>query len=213
MQPPWRRMRASLSCFWRGRRRVLARRVVCEARLVVANFVQSFCGEVRRCVSVNPRLSFESSFHPDRREMTDAERQQAKRILDVWESELHGSGGPFLLGELSLADLAFVPTMLRLTSHVLELFATQELADARMKQLAREDTQRFRQPAGQVVSQSAFTVASRTRLAGLADRCPRADANAIARPVRRASSGPRLSAMSPAARYVRASTASKLQRR
>lgn len=63
------------------------------------------------------RLSFESSFYPDRRRMTEVEREQAQRIFDVWQSELQQSGGPFLLGTLSLADLAFVPTVLRLTSH------------------------------------------------------------------------------------------------
>jgi glutathione S-transferase len=68
-----------------------------------------------------PRLSFESSFYPDRREMTPEELGQAQRIFRVWEGELQQSAGPFLLGRLSLADLAFVPTVLRLTSHMQSL--------------------------------------------------------------------------------------------
>lgn len=68
-----------------------------------------------------PRLSFESAFYPDRREMTDAELAEAARIFHVWECELQQSGGPFLVGALSLVDLAFVPTVLRLTSHAKSL--------------------------------------------------------------------------------------------
>ncbi len=65
-----------------------------------------------------PRLSFESAFYPDRRAMSDGECAQAKRIFDVWEAELATSGGPWLVGALSLADLAFVPTVVRLTAHM-----------------------------------------------------------------------------------------------
>jgi glutathione S-transferase len=68
-----------------------------------------------------PRLSFESSFYPDRRQMTQEELEQAQRIFGVWESELQRSAGPFLLGALSLADLAFVPTVLRLAAHMRSL--------------------------------------------------------------------------------------------
>jgi glutathione S-transferase len=65
-----------------------------------------------------PRLSFESSFYPDRRSMSDEEIAGSGRIFAVWEQELSRSHGPYLVGELSLADLCFVPTLLRLTSHV-----------------------------------------------------------------------------------------------
>jgi glutathione S-transferase len=65
-----------------------------------------------------PRLSFESSFYPDRRPMSDKETSESGRIFRVWEQELSHSGGPYLVGELSLADLCFVPTVLRLISHV-----------------------------------------------------------------------------------------------
>jgi glutathione S-transferase len=65
-----------------------------------------------------PRLSFESAFYPDRRAMTDEELAGAARIFDAWEAELARSGGPFLAGALSLADLAFVPTVVRLHAHL-----------------------------------------------------------------------------------------------
>lgn len=67
-----------------------------------------------------PRLSFESAFYPDRRAMTSAELGDAARIFDVWEQELARSGGPFLCGALSLADLAFMPTVVRLDAHMLD---------------------------------------------------------------------------------------------
>jgi len=65
-----------------------------------------------------PRLSFESSFYSDRRAMSADEDADAKRLFDVLEKTLQRSGGPFLVGVLSLADLAFVPTLIRILSHV-----------------------------------------------------------------------------------------------
>jgi glutathione S-transferase len=65
-----------------------------------------------------PELSFESSFYPDRRSMSDSEISESRRIFSVWEQELSQSNGPYLLGDLSLADLCFVPTVLRLTSNL-----------------------------------------------------------------------------------------------
>jgi len=65
-----------------------------------------------------PRLSFESSFYPDRRPMSDDEISESERIFRVFEQELSQSHGPYLVGELSLADLCFVPSVLRLTSHM-----------------------------------------------------------------------------------------------
>lgn len=64
-----------------------------------------------------PRLSYESCFYPDKREMSADEVKDAARIFAAWENELHNSGGPYLAGQLSLADLAFVPTVLRILSH------------------------------------------------------------------------------------------------
>jgi len=82
-------------------------------------------GEVRSMLSwqhsglsqICRRLSFESAFYPDKRAMTPDELVEAARLFDVWEDALRHSGGPFLAGMLSLADLAFVPTVLRILSH------------------------------------------------------------------------------------------------
>jgi len=64
-----------------------------------------------------PRLSFESAFYPQRRAMTDDEAADADRLFRALEASLRRTGGPFLVGALSLADLAFVPTMIRVVSH------------------------------------------------------------------------------------------------
>jgi glutathione S-transferase len=61
-------------------------------------------------------VSFESSFHAVRRPLTDIETGQAERVFNVWEQELSASGGPFLVGSLSLADLSFVPVVRRLVA-------------------------------------------------------------------------------------------------
>lgn len=65
-----------------------------------------------------PDLSFESAFYAVRRPMSDRETAESTRIFDVWEQELAHSGGPYLVGALSLADLCFVPTVLRLMAHM-----------------------------------------------------------------------------------------------
>lgn len=49
--------------------------------------------------------------------MSADEITDTKRLFDVLESSLRRNGGPFLSGTLSLADLAFVPTMIRIMSH------------------------------------------------------------------------------------------------
>lgn len=68
--------------------------------------------------NICPRLSFEASFYAEKRAMTPEEQAGAARLFAVWERELDDSGGPFLTGRLSLADLAFVPTIQRLSTHM-----------------------------------------------------------------------------------------------
>jgi glutathione S-transferase len=70
-----------------------------------------------------PRLSFESAFYPDRRAMSPTETEDAARIFAAWEQALLRSDGPWLCGTLSLADLAFVPTAVRLHAHARDLSA------------------------------------------------------------------------------------------
>jgi len=59
-------------------------------------------------------VSFECSFYSVRPRLTDIEAGQAVRVFNVWEQELAQSGGPYLMGNLSLADLSFVPVVRRL---------------------------------------------------------------------------------------------------
>jgi glutathione S-transferase len=63
------------------------------------------------------RLSFESAFYPDKRALSDNERKQIHFLFGVWEKQLNESKGPYLFGDLSLTDLSFVPTVLRLFRH------------------------------------------------------------------------------------------------
>jgi glutathione S-transferase len=80
-----------------------------RARSLVA-WVHSGMSNLCSCVS------FESSFNPVRPPFTTIETSQAERVFNVWEQELSASGGPFLVGDLSLADLSFVPTVQRLVA-------------------------------------------------------------------------------------------------
>jgi glutathione S-transferase len=57
-------------------------------------------------------LSFESTFY-GAPPVSEAARREAERVLAVWSSELARHGGPYLAGELSLADLTFVPVIRR----------------------------------------------------------------------------------------------------
>ena len=68
-------------------------------------------------------ISFESSFHAKKRVLTEAEIGEAQRVYAVWEAELARSGGPYLMGDLSLADLVFVPVVRRLLTHGADLTA------------------------------------------------------------------------------------------
>lgn len=94
-----------------------------------------------------PRLSFESAFYTERRAMTADEQGQSRRIFAAWEQALARSGGPWLMGPLSLADLAFVPTVLRLLAHT-AMPADFPLADAwSQRLLARASVQAWMQAA------------------------------------------------------------------
>lgn len=115
-----------------------------------------------------PRLSFEASFYADKRAMTPEEQRGAARVFGVWEQELADSGGPFLTGRLSLADLAFVPTIQRLTTHMPSLAAWPRASRWVERMLARESVSGWLaeacalpevrlddyQPAGRIVSGS-----------------------------------------------------------
>jgi glutathione S-transferase len=67
--------------------------------------------------NICPRISFESAFYPLKRRMTDTERAQCDRLFSFLERLLKESGGPFLFGSVSLADLMLVPAIVRLGRH------------------------------------------------------------------------------------------------
>lgn len=93
------------------------------------------------------RLSFESAFYPQRRAMTADERLEGARVLAAWESALRRSGGPWLAGELSLADLAFVPTVVRLFAHAPDLHEVPLVAEWAQRLLQRPAVQEWMQQA------------------------------------------------------------------
>ena len=68
-----------------------------------------------------PRLSFESAFYPDKREMSEIEILESNRLFKAWDEELRRSDGPYLHGDISLSDLIFVPTIVRINSHAPDL--------------------------------------------------------------------------------------------
>ena len=65
-----------------------------------------------------PSLSFESSFYPDKKLLSADNVKSAEGLYQVWESLLLAHQGDYLFGELSLADLTLVPSVLRLTTHL-----------------------------------------------------------------------------------------------
>lgn len=67
------------------------------------------------------RISFESAFYPLKRPLADSERAECGPLFDHFERTLEASRGPFLFGQISLADLMLVPTIVRLTRHELDL--------------------------------------------------------------------------------------------
>ena len=67
------------------------------------------------------RISFESAFYPYKRKLTDEEQGEAGGLFDHVEQLLRASGGPFLFGDISLADCMLAPAVVRLTRHHADL--------------------------------------------------------------------------------------------
>jgi glutathione S-transferase len=66
-------------------------------------------------------LSFESAFFPEPLSTSPAEQADKRRLFDALEDGLRRSGGDYLFGDLSLADLALVPTLIRILAHLPDL--------------------------------------------------------------------------------------------
>ncbi|WP_223789172.1 glutathione S-transferase family protein [Marinicella meishanensis] len=67
---------------------------------------------------VCPALSFESAFYPHKKTLSSSETQQAEWLYGLWEQGIQQHQGLYLVGAYSLADIALLPTVLRLTSHL-----------------------------------------------------------------------------------------------
>lgn len=82
-------------------------------------------------------ISFESVFHESRPALTPDDQAQLRKALSLLERELENSPGPYLAGDLSLADLAFVPVVLRLVSRTPDLAPWPRFAAWQQRLLAR----------------------------------------------------------------------------
>ena len=67
------------------------------------------------------RISFESSFYPEKRALTSDEHDACQRLFACFENCLQTSGGPYLFGEASLADFSHTPGVFRLVRHDADL--------------------------------------------------------------------------------------------
>lgn len=75
--------------------------------------------------------------------MTSDEVADANRLFAVWEDGLTRHGGPYLAGQLSLADLAFVPTVLRIGAHDPDLSEWRQTAGWMERIIARPSVQQW----------------------------------------------------------------------
>jgi glutathione S-transferase len=62
-------------------------------------------------------LSFESAFYKEKKQLSANEIASTEWVYSIWETHLTNNNGPYLMGEFSLADIAFVPSVLRLKTH------------------------------------------------------------------------------------------------
>ena len=92
-------------------------------------------------------LSFESAFFENPRPMSNSEVAQSNHLFHVWEAELRRSGGAWLADELSLTDLAFVPTVVRLLAHAPDLSTWPAVQAWTNRLLARASVNQWMQEA------------------------------------------------------------------
>lgn len=62
-------------------------------------------------------LFFEAAFYPDKKPLSIDEINVIERVYDIWETSIQAHKGIYLVCDYSLADIAFVPSVIRLTSH------------------------------------------------------------------------------------------------
>lgn len=66
---------------------------------------------------VCPCLSFESTFYKEKKQLTNNEIVSTEWVYSIWEEHLTKNNGGYLVGQYSLADIALVPSVLRLQAH------------------------------------------------------------------------------------------------
>ncbi len=62
-------------------------------------------------------LSFESAFYKEKKQLSANEKIRTKWVYSIWEESLKRHEGDYLVGEFSLADIALLPSVLRLKAH------------------------------------------------------------------------------------------------
>ena len=67
---------------------------------------------------VCPCLSFESAFYKEKKLLTANEITATQWVYSIWENYLVENNGGYLTGDFSLADIALLPSVLRLKSHL-----------------------------------------------------------------------------------------------
>ena len=67
---------------------------------------------------VCPCLSFESAFYSEKKSLSQDEISAIEQVYTIWESSITQFGGEYLVGKYSLADIMFVPSVVRLSSHM-----------------------------------------------------------------------------------------------
>lgn len=70
-----------------------------------------------RSMEICSHLPFASSFYVEKRRLNAVEIVECKMLFNWLTCYLKSYEGPFLFSKLSLADLAFVPTLIRIFSH------------------------------------------------------------------------------------------------
>jgi glutathione S-transferase len=68
-------------------------------------------------VALRKGMPFEGTFHRAPVAAPDEAVRDAARAAEAWERTLQRSDGPYLFGQLTLADLTFVPVIRRLRAH------------------------------------------------------------------------------------------------
>jgi glutathione S-transferase len=81
-----------------------------QVRSLVA-WQHSTFGKVCAC------LSFESAFYKEKKQLSTNEIASAEWVYSIWEAHLTNNNGLYLAGQFSLADIALIPSVLRLKSH------------------------------------------------------------------------------------------------